>query len=94
MAKQSADRKNRILMSIYSASWQTSMIALAIVCALEIFMLVYTLINPPLFGQYIGTYRMFYIALLTASAAYMVLNVRVKRDIEHRHRWLNIANPL
>ena len=44
-------------MSIYSASWQTSMIALAIVCALEIFMLVYTLINPPLFGQCIGTYR-------------------------------------
>lgn len=81
-------------MSIYSASWNTSMIALSIVCALEIFMLVYTLINPPLFGQYIGTYRMFYIALLTASAAYIVLNVRVKRDIEHRHRWLNIANPL
>ena len=34
------------------------MVALSIVCALEIFMLVYTLVNPPLFGQYIGTYRM------------------------------------
>ena len=51
MGRQNESRKGRILMSIYSSSWQTSMVALTIVCALEIFMLVYTLINPPLFGQ-------------------------------------------
>lgn len=94
MLKQDAARKNRILMGIYGSSWHTSMVALAIVCALEIFMLVYTLVNPPLFGQYIWTYRMFYIALLTASVVYIVMNLNVKRDIEHKYKWLNIANPI
>ena len=94
MIKQDAARRNRVLIGIYNSSWQTSMVALSIVCALELFMLVYTLINPPLFGQYIQTYRMFYVALLTASVVYIVLNLNVKKDIEHKFRWLNIANPI
>ena len=89
-----ADRKSRILAGIYNSSWGTSMVTQAIVAILEIFMLVYTLVNPSLFGQYMGIYRKFYISLLTAAVAYMTLNVYIKRDIERRHMWLSVANPL
>ena len=88
------DRRNRILEGVYHSSWSTSMITQAIVAALEIFMLVYTLVNPELFGQYMKIYRRFYIALLTAALVYILMNIYIKKDIERRHMWLSIANPL
>lgn len=94
MVNNDKNRKKKILMGIYSASWSTSMIALVVVCALEIFMLIYTLINRSLFGDFINTYRMFYIILLTAAVVYIALNIHIKKDIEHRHHWLNVVNPL
>ena len=90
----SADRKARILAGIYRSSWGTSMVTQAIVAALEIFMLIYTRVNPALFGQYMAVYRRFYIGLLSAAAAYILLNIAIKRDLEHRYSWLNVANPL
>ncbi len=70
-----ADRKGKMLASTYLSSWGTSMLTQVIVCVLEIFMLVYTRVNPSLFGQYIGIYRRFYIALLTAAVVYILLDV-------------------
>ena len=91
---RNADRNNSILAEIYKSSWGTSMVTQAIVALLEIFMLVYTLVNPELFGQYMGIYRKFYISLLTAALAYLMLNVYIRRDIERRHLWLSVVNPL
>lgn len=92
--ESSADRKGRILESVYHSSWGTSMVTQAIVIALEVFMLVYTRVNPDLFGRYIGIYRKFYISLLTAAVVYILMNVYIKKDIGRRHMWLSVANPL
>ena len=70
------------------------MIAMAVVGLLEIFMLVYTVINPDLYGDSITQYRAFYVALLTVAIAYIALSLFVKRDIECRYKALAIANPL
>ena len=94
MTSQNQGRKEKVLISVYQASWHTSMLALSIVCALEIFMLIYTLVNPDLFGAYISIYRTFYASLLTASIIYILLNLSVKNDMPRRYRWLDVANPL
>lgn len=70
------------------------MLTQVIVGLLEIFMLIYTLVNPALFGQYIGIYRKFYVSLLTAAVVYIALDILIKKDIQRRHRWLNVVNPL
>ena len=88
------DRNRKILEGVYNSSWNTSMITQMIVTILEVFMLVYTLANPALFGQYMAIYRRFYISLLFAAVIYILLNLYIKKDIEHRHMWLSIANPL
>lgn len=70
------------------------MTALTIVAVLEVLMLVYSVVNSPMYGPYLWNYRIFYISLLTIALVYMILHNFVKRDIEHRYRILNYANPL
>lgn len=45
--------KDKLLIGVYRSSWANSTIVLSLVAALEVFMLVYSVIDPPLFGQYI-----------------------------------------
>ena len=46
-------------MGMYSSSLELSMTALTIVVILELLMLGYTVMNPGLYGPYIGRYRLF-----------------------------------
>ena len=92
--KALTDRKERILINIYGSSLGISMTALTIVAVLEILMLIYSVANSPMYGPYLWNYRTFYISLLTVAIVYMILHNFVKRDIEHRYRILNYANPL
>ena len=93
-SRNTMDKKDQILMGVYSLSWGNSMIALMIVCVLEIFMLIYTVLNASLYGDLIWRYRAFYISLLTVAVVYIILNIFVKKDMEHRYRLLNFANPI
>ncbi len=88
------DRKNKILMGMYGSSLSISMTALTIVVVLELIMLGYTVMNPALYGPYIGRYRLFYLSLLLLAVVYIALNTYVKRDLERRFVVLNISNPL
>ena len=88
------ERKSRVLAGIYLSSWGTSMLIQGIVAVLEIFMLVYTLVNPALFGRYMAIYCKFYVSLLAAAVAYIVLNSCIRKDLAHRYRCLNVVNPL
>ena len=94
MDRNTTENSSRILMGIYSSSWGNSMVALSIVAVLEIAMLIYTKVNPGLYGEYIWTYRAFYISLLSVAVVYIALNLYVKKDIRRRHGILNIANPV
>ncbi len=94
MTTQTPNRKRRVMAEVYRASLGISVIALAIVAVLEVGMLIYSTIDIPLFGPYLWTYRMFYIALLTVAVVCIVLNLLVKKDIERRCVWLSVANPL
>ncbi|MBR2767515.1 MAG: GGDEF domain-containing protein [Solobacterium sp.] len=87
-------RKDNILIGIYRSSTVTAVTALAVVVLLEIFMLAYSFYDSELFGAYIHTYRQFYIVLLCFALAYMALILYVNKDMEHRFRILNIANPI
>ena len=86
-------RRDKIRIGVYSSSWRISTTALIVVASLEVFMLVYTLVDLALFGPYINEYRTFYVALLTLAVAYIALNFFVKRDIDHRYKLLSVANP-
>ena len=92
--REHVDKKQRILMGVYGSSMGISMTALSIVAALEVFMLGYSVVNAPMYGEYLWHYRAFYIALLVVALAYIALNTFVKRDIEHRYNMLNVANPV
>lgn len=87
------ERRRKILKGVYSSTWETSVIALAMVAVLEIIMLVYSTINRALFGEYVWKYRIFYILLLSMAVVYLVLYVFVKKDMERRYVLLNVANP-
>lgn len=91
---QDASDKARLLAGIYKLSWRSSTIALSVVAILEVFMLVYSFIDIPLFGEYIWTYRTFYIALLAVAIGYLCLNMYIKKDIDQRHMLLSAVNPL
>ena len=91
------DRQD-ILKGIYQSSMGISQTTLAVVAALEIFMLIYTLVNPALYGPHIWKYRMFYIALLGVALTVIMLNRYVKKDIENQFslpsRWNLLSAPL
>ena len=91
--KHTPDRRRKILKGVYSSTWETSVIALAMVAVLEIIMLVYSTINRALFGEYVWKYRIFYILLLSMAVVYLVLYVFVKKDMDRRYVLLNVANP-
>ena len=91
--KHTPDRRRKILKGVYSSTWETSVIALAMVAVLEIIMLIYSTINRALFGEYVWKYRIFYILLLSMAVVYLVLYVFVKKDMERRYVLLNVANP-
>ncbi|MBQ6504172.1 MAG: diguanylate cyclase [Flexilinea sp.] len=88
------NKKDSILIGIYRSSWGISMTTLTIVSVLEICMLIYTLLNPALYGEYISRYRMFYLSLLAVAIIYIFLYTFVQRDMEHRYKLLNIMNPI
>ena len=94
MLKKHSGNSDKILINIYSSSFIYSMIATSVVACLEIFMLIYTVINSPLYGVYLWVYRSFYCALLLAALLYIAMNFYVKKDLAHRYRWFNIANPI
>lgn len=94
MKNKRGEHRKKILINIYSSSFVYSMLAMLVIVAMEIFMLAYTVINPGLYGEFIGLYRAFYIALLLAAILYLALNQWLKGDIEHRYAWLYAANPL
>ena len=87
-------RQDNILIGIYSSSMVAAITALTIVIIIEIFMLAYSFADTRLFGAYVQSYRTFYIVLLCFALAYMALNLHVNKDMEHRFRLLNIANPI
>ena len=86
--------KNRLLIGIYRSSWGTSTLTLCVVAVLEVFMLVYSVMNSELYGPYLWKYRSFYIVLLAAALIYLALNAYVKRDMERRFAVLHVANPV
>lgn len=94
MRWEEKDSNNQILMGVYRSSWGITTLTLAVVVSLEVFMLVYSVINSALYGEHLWKYRSFYIALLTAALFYIFLNMFVKKDIEHRFLLLNVANPV
>ena len=88
------DKRKQVRIGLYSSSQGISMIALIIVAVFEIMMLVYSVINPGLYGPYILRYRLFYASLLTVAIVYIILNTFAKKDIEHRYKLLAVANPI
>ena len=92
--KKRGESYDRVLASIYSSSFIYSIIVITVVAILEVFMLCYSVINKALYGAFLWTYRTFYIALLSAALAYIVLSLFAKKDIENRYRWLEVANPV
>ena len=92
--KNRMNGKKEILTGVYLASWGTSMLVLGVVAALEVFMLVYSVVNSPMYGVYLWKYRTFYIILLSLTLIYIAIASFVKKDMAHRYRLLSIANPI
>ena len=88
------EKKQRIRMMVYRTSWSTSIATLGLVCVLEAAMLVYTLIFPGIYRDYLGQYRSYYAALLVIALLYIGIYVYVSRDLEHRHGTLDLFNPV
>ncbi len=88
------DRKAKIQSVAYGSSLSISITALILVVLLEIFMIGYSVVNAPFYGDVLWIYRSFYIFLFSLAVIYIILDVMVKKDLEHRYKWLNVANTL
>ena len=90
--KLSKDEK--IMMVIYGTSMRTSTLTMTIVAVLEVCMLIYTALDPSLFGEYINVYRCFYIALLSMALIFIGLTLYAKEDMRRRFKIFDVANPV
>ncbi len=81
-------------MGIYSSSIGWLLLSLGLIVVIEIAMLIYSFINTPLYGGYEWRYRFFYISLLCLALLSMLLVILVRKNVEDRYIWLNIANPI
>ena len=91
---KTTDKEEQIQISLCRSSRGISMTAMIIVAVLELLMLVYTLVNPGMYGNLIWRYRSFYIFLLAVAVIYILVSMYVGKDIEHRFAVMNVANPL
>lgn len=92
---EKARRKRKTLRGIYTSSLNMSLTAMVIVAGLEVFMLVFSVVNSSLYGEEMWwKYRIFYICLLAAAVVYVALCLLVKRDTGRRFIWFSVANPL
>ena len=94
MTEKQAERKSRILISVYSSSMGLSLIALSVAVALEIFMLAYSFIAPDFYGPYLARYRSFYLSLMVVAVIAIALSCYVKKDIPKRFKILNYLSPV
>ena len=94
MNELNTNRKDSILISIYSSSVGIATVTLAVVAALEIFMIAFSIAFAPLFEEQLWKYRSFYIVLLTAALVGIAVILYVRKDTEHRFGILKIANPV
>lgn len=86
--------KNKVLTAAYESSFKISILTMGLVGLLEVIMMIYTIVDPSLFGDRINTYRIFYVYLFTVAAIYIVLSLYARKDLENRFKLLNFANPL
>lgn len=93
-AENLSGKMRRILVGVYSTSMGTSMGIIALVAAMEVFMLGYSVVNASLYREFLWSYRAFYICLLVAALVYIALSAYVKRDVKHRYRILAVADPI
>ena len=94
MNKLSIDRKDSVLISIYSSSISIAIITLMVVVALEILMLGVSVVFSDAYGEFLWKYRLFYIVLLVAALVGIAVIRYVRADVEKRFRILKIANPI
>ena len=86
--------KREVSATIYDSFFRISATSVTIIAVLEVLMLVYTVVDPSLFGENIATYRLFYVTLLSVALVYIALSLYARRDLERRFRLLDVANPL
>ena len=94
MNRISSDRKDSILINVYSSSTSLAVTALSVVAALEVFMLGVSAVLTEPYGEYLWNYRSFYIVLLVAALTGIAVIRYVRKDLEHRFGILKIANPV
>lgn len=92
--KKAENRKKHVLTGIYRSSMGISLLAMSVVGVIELVMLVYTFVNPALYGPYIVKYRVYYASLFALAVVYFVLSLLAKKDMERRYLVLKIANPI
>ena len=91
---KSTNKKEKIQKSLCRSSQGISVMAMAIVAVLEVFMLGYSIINSAFYDVYVWRYRAFYISLLTVAIAYIIVVLYVRKDVERKFSVMNIANPI
>ena len=87
-------KKDRILMGTYETTIMISFLCPVIISVLEVFMLIYTIGNTHVYGEYLWRYRCFYITFLCAAVAYIAVNLYIKGNVRERFRIMHISNPL
>ena len=83
-------RDRETLISIYSSSFLYSMIAMTVVAGLEIFMIVYSFLNPTLYGDYLGRYRLFIIFQLVLGISFLILKTQLAECISQERKNANV----
>ncbi len=94
MNQNEMNMKDRILMGTYNSTINISFLCPIIISILELFMLIYTVINAEAYREVLWRYRCFYIVFLCVAVIFIVLNLYIKADFEKRFRIMNISNPL
>ena len=94
MKKENRDKNGMIMQALYKSSQKMSILAIAIIAVLEVFMMIYSVINSEHYGIYLWRYRWLYIILFLLAVIYLGLDIYVKKDLDKRYMILNVINPI
>ncbi len=83
-----------VLARTYQSSANISLVVSAVIAAIEVVMLMVSVLDKPLYEEHLWTYRIYYLVLLTMALVYIALTLYVKKDFSKRYRILNFANPI
>ncbi|MCR5430921.1 MAG: GGDEF domain-containing protein [Lachnospiraceae bacterium] len=88
------DKKTAILKELYNSSKKYIGFVVGMILPIEAGMTIFSFVNPSFYNENVIYHRIMYVIIMTVAVSYLLILMLIKRDPDHRIRYLNIINPI